>query len=72
MHFTGTLHNLEGLRRAGLAVRVVRVTDWDVPLEAMEDANIVSTLTGNRIRVSPAVFNNEEDIDLISEVLNRV
>ncbi len=38
MHFTESLHNLEGLRRAGLDVRRVRAADWDVPLEAMEAA----------------------------------
>ncbi len=38
MHFSGSLHNLVGLRMAGADVRVVRATDWDVSLERMEAA----------------------------------
>jgi len=38
MHFAGSLHNLVGLRRAGMDVRIVRAVDWDVPLEAMAAA----------------------------------
>lgn len=38
LHFTGSLHNLAGLARAGREVRVVRATDWRVSLEAMGDA----------------------------------
>ncbi len=38
MHFTGSLHNLVGLKRAGMDVRIVRGSAWDVPLEAMEAA----------------------------------
>jgi len=35
LHFSGSLHNLVGLRRAGLDVRIVRSTDWSVDPEAM-------------------------------------
>jgi selenocysteine lyase/cysteine desulfurase len=38
LHFSGSLHNLEGLRRSGMDVRVVRATDWEVPADAMVDA----------------------------------
>lgn len=38
MHFSGSLHNLVGLRKAGVDVRIVRGTDFDVPVEAMADA----------------------------------
>lgn len=38
MHFTGSLHNLIGLRRAGMDVRIVRGRGWDVSLEDMEAA----------------------------------
>lgn len=38
LHFAGCLHNLEGLRRRGLDVRVVRHTDWRVSAEAMANA----------------------------------
>ncbi|MEZ4585341.1 MAG: aminotransferase class V-fold PLP-dependent enzyme [Gemmatimonadales bacterium] len=38
LHFSGSLHHLEGLRRQGLDLRMVRATGWDVPLEAMDAA----------------------------------
>lgn len=38
--------------------------------ERLSSAGIVVSLSGNRIRVSPAVFNNQEDIDRLAEVLN--
>ena len=38
LHFSGSLHNLEGRRRAGMDVRVVRARDWAVRPEAMEAA----------------------------------
>ena len=41
---------------------------------ALEDrlraANMVIAVGSNTIRVSPAIYNNEEDIDLLAEVLN--
>ena len=45
----------------------------DVDLEsALAAANVVVSLAaGNRIRVSPAVFNDESDIDALIEALNR-
>ncbi len=60
MHFTGSLHNLIGLRRSGRDVRIVMGEDWDVTLEAMDaaiDANtalvtvsLVSNING---RIEP-------------------
>jgi selenocysteine lyase/cysteine desulfurase len=39
LHFSGSLHNLEGLRRAGTDVRVVRADDdFEVTLDRMADA----------------------------------
>ena len=38
MHFNGSLHNLIGLQRAGMDLRIVRARDWDVPLEDMAAA----------------------------------
>jgi selenocysteine lyase/cysteine desulfurase len=38
LHFGGSLHNLVGLRRAGMDVRIVRARDFDVSLERMADA----------------------------------
>jgi len=38
LHFSGSLHNLVGLREAGLDVRIVRSTDWRVDPSAMETA----------------------------------
>lgn len=38
LHFSGSLHNLEGLRRAGTDVRVVRHEDWVVDAARMIDA----------------------------------
>lgn len=35
LHFSGSLHNYEGLRRAGWDVRVARAVDWRVPTEAI-------------------------------------
>ncbi len=33
-------------------------------------ANVVVSLSGNRIRVSPAVFNREADVDALAEALS--
>jgi selenocysteine lyase/cysteine desulfurase len=38
LHFSGSLHNLEGLRRAGRSVRVVRSEGLRVPADRMIDA----------------------------------
>lgn len=61
LHFSGSLHNLEGLRRAGMDVRVVRAdAALHVPIERMADAiddrtalvtvSLVSNVTG---RIEP-------------------
>lgn len=38
MHFSGSLHNLVGLKKAGADVRIVRARGWDVRLEDMQAA----------------------------------
>ncbi len=38
MHFSGSLHNLVGLAKAGADVRIVRAENWDVSPDAMEAA----------------------------------
>lgn len=57
LHFAGSLHNLEGQRRAGRDVRVVRSQDFAVALERIADAiddrtalvtvSLVSNITGH-------------------------
>ncbi len=36
----------------------------------LRDANVVVSLGGNRLRVSPALYNTEADVDALIEVLN--
>lgn len=60
MHFSGSLHHLVGLLRAGVDVRIVRGREWDVSLEDMAAAidddtalvaiTLVSNVTG---RIEP-------------------
>ncbi len=38
LHFTGSLHNLIGLRRGGMDVRIVRAADWKVSVDEMKEA----------------------------------
>ncbi len=38
LHFSGSLHNLMGLKKAGRDVRVVRAKDWRISLEDMKAA----------------------------------
>ncbi len=38
LHFSGSLHNLLGLRRSGIDVRIVKSTNWSTDLEAMQAA----------------------------------
>ena len=45
--------------------------DIDI-MPALMDANIVISVSDRQFRVSPAIFNNEEDIDLLARALNRV
>ncbi len=45
--------------------------DPDAARERLMEANVVVSLGGSRMRVSPALYNNEADIDLLTEVLNR-
>jgi selenocysteine lyase/cysteine desulfurase len=37
--------------------------------DRLQAANVVVALSGNRMRVSPAVFNTEGDIDRLAEAL---
>ena len=37
--------------------------------KALADNKIVATLAGNRLRISPGIYNNEDDIDALSDVL---
>ena len=45
--------------------------DPDAVRQRLMEAKVVVSLGGNRMRVSPALYNNEADIDLLTEVLNR-
>jgi len=36
------------------------------------EAGVVVTLTANRMRVSPAIYNTTEDVDRLVEVLNNI
>lgn len=47
-----------------------RVDDGTALEPRLRDANIVVSLGRNQIRVSPAAYNTEEDIDLLIDVLN--
>lgn len=38
--------------------------------ERLRAAGLIVTLTGNRVRVSPAIYNTDEDIDMLAEVMN--
>ena len=38
LHFSGSLHNMVGMRRAGMDVRIVRSGDWRTDVGAMADA----------------------------------
>jgi selenocysteine lyase/cysteine desulfurase len=67
LHFSGSLHNLEGIRRSGRDVRIVRSRDFRVSLERMADSidddtalvtvSLVSNVNGHR-----------EDLAELSEV----
>ena len=46
------------------------VDDRDEVQRRLEQANIAVSLAGNRMRVSPAVYNNDDDIDRLAEVLD--
>ncbi len=58
-------------RRDFVAASVGGVVDGAPALEdRLRAANMVIAVGSNTIRVSPAIYNNEEDIDLLAEVLN--
>jgi selenocysteine lyase/cysteine desulfurase len=49
LHFSGSLHNLTGLKKAGRDVRIVKARDWKVPVEdmaaAIDDNTSLVTIT---------------------------
>ena len=70
LHFAGSLHNLEGLRRAGRSVRVVRSENMAVPTDAMIDAIGTDTALVTLSLVSN-VNGHLEDIRAISEAAHE-
>lgn len=56
--------------RAPIITFVAR--DADGLAGRLAEAKIAVSLAGNRIRVSPAIFNDERDVDRLAEVLNRL
>ncbi len=38
--------------------------------DRLRAANVIVSLSGNRIRISPAVFNGEADVDALAEALS--
>jgi selenocysteine lyase/cysteine desulfurase len=57
----------EDLRAPIVSFLVDRAPEFEPRLRA---ANLVISLGADRIRVSPAIYNTESDIDLLAEVLN--
>ena len=43
--------------------------DYEGTQAKLKQANIQATMTGNRLRVSPNVYNNQEDIDKLLNAL---
>jgi selenocysteine lyase/cysteine desulfurase len=43
--------------------------DYDGTKTKLERANIQATMTGNRLRISPSVYNNQRDIDRLLDAL---
>jgi len=70
LHFSGSLHNLLGLKKAGRDVRIVKARDWKVPLEAMEKA-----IDGNTALVAVSLISNVnghiEDMAALSQMAHR-
>ena len=53
LHFSGSLHNLVGLQRAGRDVRIVRARDWKIHLEDM-----VAAIDGKTALVAVSLVSN--------------
>ena len=43
--------------------------DYEATKKRLENANIQATMTGNRLRISPSFYNNQDDIDKLLEAL---
>ncbi len=69
LHFSGSLHNLVGLRRAGLDVRIVRSTEWRVDPSAMEAAMDDRTALVDVALVSN-VNGHVEDIRALADMVH--
>jgi len=67
LHFTGSLHNLIGLQKAGRDVRIVRARDWQVSLEDMQAAIDDRTALVTVSLVSN-INGHIEDLAALSEV----
>jgi selenocysteine lyase/cysteine desulfurase len=66
LHFSGSLHNLMGMRRAGVNVQVVRSQNWAVPADLLIDAMDSSTALVAVSLVSN-INGHVEDIGRITE-----
>ena len=67
LHFSGSLHNLIGLKNAGRDVRIVRARDWEVSLEDMQSAIDDHTALVTVSLVSN-INGHVEDLAALSEV----
>ncbi len=50
-------------------VLVYMPTDYAATQAKLKQANIQATMTGNRLRISPNIYNNQEDIDKLLNAL---
>ena len=67
LHFGGSLHNLIGMSKSGLNVHIVRSRDWNVPLDAMEEA-IDETTTLVSVTMVSNVNGRLEPLRKLTEV----
>ena len=44
-------------------------SDYDATKAKLEKANIQATMTGNRLRISPSFYNNQQDVDQLLDAL---
>ncbi len=70
LHFSGSLHNFEGLRRGGVDVRVVRAADWRVDPEEM-----IAAMDANTALVAVSLVSNInghlEDVRRLADAVHR-
>ena len=50
-------------------VLVYMPADYEGTQTKLKQANIQATMTGNRLRISPNIYNNQEDIDKLLNTL---